>query len=184
LIEMIVGMVIMSIVMTVFTGAMILLFGSSNRTEAVARTSQQLGGAFTWLDRQVRYADYISQPTHVGDDWYVEFRRGDGTKTCYQLRVHENQLQQRSWAELAQPGDTWQPLATGVVHTESDPYPFTLAAASSASGAPSNERLTIDLATTQGSGTDGAQSGSEVTFAALNTDPTTPTAGVCNGGQS
>lgn len=185
LMDVMVGMLLMGVFMAMFAGSVVLLFGSSNHSAAVTDTSQQLSQAFMWLDRHVRYADYVSQQGQGSDgNWYVEFREADGDPgTCYQLRVDRasDQLQQRSWIGTG-PVSAWTPLAgsvtNGAAAAGSDAQPFVFARAV----APvRNAQLTVHLVSAQGAGTSGASSVSSMVFAALNTDAGTLSRGTCDG---
>ena len=102
LIELIVGMLIMTMFMAMFTSAVILMNRAENKADAVTQTSTQLNQAFLTLDKTVRYAAAISDPgtgTPSGD-WYVELRTTNtGSEVCTQYRVDvaTQQLQQRTW---------------------------------------------------------------------------------------
>ena len=77
LIELIVGMLIMTMFMAMFTSAVILMNRAENKADAVTQTSTQLNQAFLTLDKTVRYAAAISDPgvgTPSGD-WYVSCAR-------------------------------------------------------------------------------------------------------------
>jgi Tfp pilus assembly protein FimT len=175
--EMVVGMAIMAIFMGMFTGAMLLMSSTVNKVEAVTTSSGQLNNAFLRLDRSVRYATAISQPTRSGasNDWNVEFSATNGTTktTCTQLRIHAKQLQQRTWA-LAADGTTysnlsaWVPLASNItngnVAVGAPNPPFALV--QSAAGT-NYQRLTITLVASSGTSTPGT-SNSSVTFTAVN----------------
>lgn len=184
--DVLVGMVVMGVFLAMFTGSVVLLFGSSNRSQAVANTSQQLSQAYLWLDRHVRYADYVATPGQDATDgnWYVELREADGDPgTCYQLRVDHSsgQLQQRSWTGSG-PASGWTPLASGVTNgaaaAGSATQPFVFDAAK---GALRNAQLTVNLVTAQGSGANGASSSSSMAFTALNTNVNTLPHGTCDG---
>lgn len=189
-------MTAMGIFMVIFMGSVVAMFGSSNRSQAVAHTSQQLNDAFLWLDQQVRAADYVSSPGQGSDgDWYVEFHRSDpGTQAsvCYQLRVDQSseQLQQRSQTGTGT-ATAWQPLATGVTNggdTADPPFARVLAgqAATTAPGGATPAvlpaaQLHVDLITAQGQGSTGASSEASVNLVALNADSTDNPDGYCAG---
>lgn len=185
LIETAVGMVVMSIFLALFTGSVVAMFGSSNHSQAVAHTAQQIDNAFTKLDRQVRYASYVGEPGQDPNDagnWYVEFQDSNTTPaTCYQLRVDQTSqaLQQRSWSGSGTPGP-WQQFATGVLNGAGTgaAAPFAVTAAT---GTVTSAQLTVHLVTGEGSGSDGSQSQSSMTFTALNSTVTSPIRGVCSG---
>jgi prepilin-type N-terminal cleavage/methylation domain-containing protein len=185
LIETAVGMVVMSVFLALFTGSVVAMFRSSNHSQAVAHSAQQISNAFTRLDRQVRYASYVGEPGQDatdGGNWYVEFEDSNTTPaTCYQLRIDQSSqtLQQRSWSGSGTPSG-WQQLATGVLNGggtgANAPFAVTAAGATVTSA-----QLTVHLVTGEGTGSDSAQSQSTMTFTALNSTVTTPIRGICAG---
>src|SRR5579875_3477479 len=104
MLEMVVGMTVLAIFMSIFTGSMLLMTNTANTVEATTISAGQVNNAFLRLDRTVRYASAISPivpPTGSGD-WHVEFvsetLSGAATvDTCTQLRIDHGQLQQRTW---------------------------------------------------------------------------------------
>ncbi len=186
LIEVMTAVAVMGVFLGIFTTSLVMMFRSSNHTQAVARTSQEINDAFTWLDRQVRYASYVGpagQDFADGGNWYVEFENTNTSPaTCYQLRVDQGaeQLQVRSWPTGGSPS-SWLPLASGVTNGGSSgaDKPFSV---TNASGTVASAALTVDLVTREGgSGPDGATSQDNTTFTALNTNVTTPIGGLCTG---
>ena len=185
LIETVTGMFVMGVFMAIFSAAMITIYGSSNRSEAVAQTQQQLDTAFTRLDGELRYASYISTPGQDAQDgdWYVEFQNAAVVPSvCTQLRIDKTaqQLQQRTWTGTG-PAGAWQPLAVDVVNGAAAPganQPFTLTAASSLVQL---TQLTVNLLAAQGGGSDQRSSQSTVTFTALNTSTKAPKTIPCTG---
>jgi hypothetical protein len=89
--------------------------------------------AFETLDREVRYASTINQPSSspsADDDWYVEFESTyTGTGICTQLRyqIANGELDQRTWQDngaTASNVSGWETLATGLLSgTESQSIP-------------------------------------------------------------
>jgi len=185
LIETVVGMVVMSVFLALFTGSVVAMFGSSNHSQAVAHSAQEISNAFTKLDRQVRYASYVGEPgqdPNDGGNWYVEFQNTNtNPATCYQLRVDQGSetLQQRSWSGSGTPSG-WQQLATGVLNGGGSGVdaPFVVTAAT---GTVTSAELTVHLVTGEGTGSNAAQSQSSMTFTALNSTVTTPIRGICAG---
>jgi prepilin-type N-terminal cleavage/methylation domain-containing protein len=185
MIETAVGMVVMSVFLALFTGSVVAMFGSSNHSQAVAHSAQEISSAFTKLDRQVRYASYVGEPgqdANDGGNWYVEFEDSNTTPaTCYQLRIDQGSqtLQQRSWSGSGTPS-AWQQLATGVLDGGGTGAnaPFAVTAAG---GTVTSAQLTVRLVTGEGSGPNAAQSQSSMTFTALNSTVTTPIRGTCAG---
>jgi Tfp pilus assembly protein PilV len=182
LIEMLVGMVVMSIGLAIFTTATVQIYQALRYSERVTQVHDQLSTAFRKVEKEVRYALEINTPgsavTKGVDYWYVEYVTSGSTDKCIQLRVPRiqagitvatSQLQTRSWLLGATPAgfsavaSYIQPPATN---------PFTQPAATqlrmllTASGDPS--------VTT---GANVAQT--DVVFTALNSTGTTTEAAQC-----
>lgn len=178
LIELVVVMVVMAIFMAIFGKVMVLIFDTSSREQASARTAQDLEDAFAGLERQVRYVSYISTPAqdvHDGN-WYVEMQ--DTTQTpalCTQLRLNvaTAQLQSRSWQDGTVTPGGWTLIADKV--SGSQPFVRT-----GATGAVRAAQLTVQLLASRSSGQGTARSQLSVTLAALNTT-TAPVGGHCSG---
>lgn len=176
LIELVVGMSIMTIFMAMFTGALFLMTSDTNKTEAMVTAEQQSNQAYLWLDRNIRYASAVTAPgKSATNNWYVEFSvpGTNGTSTCYQLRVNTaaQQLQQRSWAVSSTgtggTATTWLPLSNSVSNggaaVGAANVPFSLVTAATSQ----NQQIRIQIATSQvGAAT--ASSALDVTFTALN----------------
>jgi type II secretory pathway pseudopilin PulG len=197
MLEMVVGMTLMMIFLSIFTTAIISMFDSTNKSQAVNNGSAQLNIAFGRLDRTIRYASFVSQQSVGGDgNWYVTFQTTNtGTPVCTQLRIDKTaqRLQQRTWNVSGTAPNTtasgltgWTQLASGITNggaaVGSPDQPFTLTPAGSAV---TSESLNLHLLALDGSGRTATTSLSTVTFVAINTnlktpDPTDPTTHVCN----
>ena len=71
LIELTVGMLLMSIFLAMFTGAIVMMNSSMNKAQAVNLSASQLNVAFANLDNMVRYAAFVTTPkvsTSSGED--------------------------------------------------------------------------------------------------------------------
>ena len=65
---------IMSVVMVIFTTAILQVYRSVNAsTESLSTAQSQLQIAFQRFDRELRYASWIAEPGKVGTTWYVEY---------------------------------------------------------------------------------------------------------------
>lgn len=182
LIELVVGMMLMSIFLAMFTGAVVAMNRAENKTEAVSLTSSQLNQAFLTLDKSVRYASAISQPgTGSSGDWYVELRTTNaGSELCTQLRIDSQQLQRRTWAPGSSPS-VWLPLTSyltnGAAPANGAPVPFVLKPV-----APSDtnvQQLTFNLVTVSGGGSTQTTSNSSFTFTAADSTIPAPPGPVC-----
>jgi hypothetical protein len=131
--ELMVGMVLMSIFLVMFTGAILMMKNAMNNSVAVNLTSSQLNSAFLKLDNireisgqgpsdaplAIRYATAISTPSNEGGGgWHVEYlTTTSGKQVCAQLWVDtvSQQLKRRSWP-VAPPTKVtdWLPISSGI----------------------------------------------------------------------
>lgn len=188
LLEVIVGMVLMGIFMSIFVTALVSMTNAQSKSRSVAQTSQNIGQGFVRLDKTVRYATAISAPGtgSPSGDWYVEYTTPTaGAQTCTQLRVDiaTKQLQQRSWQVVnsAAAGLTgWTPLASeitnGAAAAGSADQPFVRPAP----GATADyQQLTMTLASVAGPANGATKSGTSFTFTAINSSLPAPTTAFC-----
>jgi prepilin-type N-terminal cleavage/methylation domain-containing protein len=189
LVEVMVGMVIMSVVMAMFMSSMIQMFRTANKTEAVSAAQSQIGIAFQRLDKEIRYAEGISVPMSDSTGWYVEYvTTTTGTAICTQLWLDaaSGQLKQRNWVHGASYASiTGVPLASRVSanptpFTTSNPAPFTVSDPDSTFGF---QRLRVALTATSGSDKAESRKDVDVTFTAINTSLDTSSATVCTEGR-
>jgi Na+-transporting methylmalonyl-CoA/oxaloacetate decarboxylase gamma subunit len=182
--EMVAGMALMGIFLSLFAGAVALMSQGSSRAATLTETSSQLNNAFIRLDRSIRYAAAISNPTalaNAANNYYAEWETtntGQAVCTQVQLNTGTGALRQRTWV-VADDGSigsltAFNTLATDI-HVSSSP--FVLAA----SGPLGYEQLTVTLSSSIGSST--MVSASSLTFTSVNskdasaragTDPTQP----------
>ena len=184
LMELVIGMAVMAIFMSIFTGAVVSMGQTINKVEAVTISSTQINQAFLRLDKLVRYAAAITNASTMSTststtpdtsgDWYVELDTTTATsETCTQLRVDSKQLQQRTWTVTGSTFSTpsnFSAMASGITNggaaSGSSDQPF--APPPVAAGASTNfQRLSITLVATSGS-TSSSTTRSSVSFTALN----------------
>lgn len=183
LMELMVGMVIMTIFMSMFTGAVVMMYSSTSKTQAIADTASQLSFAFNRLDKSVRYASAITAPgpgVDNANDMYVEWLSTfTGTSVCTQLRlnVSAGQLQERTWtvatdgSGTASNPTTWLPMASNVQPGgSSDPEPLSWVANPNV---PYQQLRIYLIARTVGQ-SGPTQSVSDVTFTAFNSSVYSP----------
>lgn len=189
LMEVMVTMGIMSVVMAVFTGAILQMYQATVRTETSAAAAAEIRQAFQQLDKELRYASWFAPtPGKVGTSWYEEFADADGG--CGQLRVDigatvgAGVLQMLRWTAGSPPaaGQRGQTLASRLVV---DPVvsPFLMqAAGTTAAGAgyaTDYQRLQVRLTARVNRVTTPLDS----TFTAINTSRVSPTTNVCSEGR-
>lgn len=182
LLEVIVGMLISLIFLGIFTGAIVLVYQSSNRANALTVSASQTDAAFARLDRTIRYSAAISTPGSDSLGWYVEYltatNAAGGTATCTQLWVNTSaqQLQARTWPQGSTAATPWIAWASGITNGNaaagSAKQPFVLVVNGTNVG---YEQLTVNLAATAGSPALLAQTNG--TFIALDSAPAVKTAG-------
>lgn len=173
LVDLVVSMGIMSIVMAVFTTAVVRMYRSANVADARANAQTQIGLALQRLDKEVRYASGIGQPYLAGGGQRIEFLIiGTAKAECVQLQVSGGQLRQRMWTYQSPPvrptPTPWTTLASGLT----SPEPFTFVAVSDDVG---YQRLRVRLTAVSGGGSTQATRTSDITFTALNTTRETAT---------
>jgi prepilin-type N-terminal cleavage/methylation domain-containing protein len=187
LVELLVALAVMSVVMTMFTTAVLQIHRSTRAIESAAAVQSQMEVVFDRLDGELRYASAISVETAADGDPVARYRaENTGVPVCTELRLHradrvaDQQLQRRTWEEGAGATDPtpWTPLASGVDGAQ----PFTLVPADATY---QWHRLTIDVTVTSGGGDGSAGSKRfRVGFTALNTSAGTSGADVCAAGTS
>lgn len=186
LMELMVGMTIMTIFMAMFTGAVVMMYNSTSKTEAIGDTASQLSMVFSRLDKSVRYASAITFPNAVSADgnWYVKWQglASDGTQQCTELQfdTSDHQLKQRTWLITSNPPPSFTPIASNVyvaadASTNPDHWPFRQVTAVGL-----NYQLLGVYLVAETSGRAGPTTSiSDVTFTAFNASLTAPTAGQC-----
>lgn len=197
--EVMVTLAVLSVVMAVFTAAILQVYRTTARTESVSIVQGQLQTAFQRFDRQLRYASWIGQPGQVGTAWYVEWAGYDGSQ-CYQLRLETAPASAQSGADngggvlqmlnwpLATPPAADAPAQTlsADLVTPDSAGPFERQTPFSSAGTdpltqftPDFQRLRVRLTGRRGDST--AQV--DTTFTALNTSRNTPATNDCSKGR-
>jgi prepilin-type N-terminal cleavage/methylation domain-containing protein len=175
LIEVVVGMSIMSIVMAVFTVGILQTYRSVNKSTSLSTAQSQINIAFLRLDKEIRYATSISQSGQSGGDWYVEYLIKDrtGTATCTELRLDSaGQLTRRTWPDgsTPRPWKDWPPLVSdiGTVGRDAEDAPFSFPPSDAVNDKAAFQRLRVRLEARSGAGDTATSTQTDVTFTALN----------------
>jgi hypothetical protein len=186
LIELMVGMMLMTVFMAMFTGAVVMMNNAMNKSQEVNLTASQLNVAFQNVDSIVRYAAAISTPgVGTSGDWYVELRTTyTGTQVCTQLRVGitSQQLQRRTWSvnAVASKPTNWTPISSGISNggAAGGPatQPFYLKAPLPTA---QSQQLTVNLIAQSGSGRSFTNSTASFTLTAVNSTVPPPTSPIC-----
>ncbi|GAB1689608.1 type II secretion system protein J [Krasilnikovia sp. M28-CT-15] len=206
LIEVMMSMAIMSVLMVVFTGAILQIYKSNTATDTVSAAQSQVHQAFQRFDKELRYASWIATPGQVGTNkWAVEFAGADSTK-CEQLVLDTTALPATGnngrgvlklvrWTLGTPPTSTTprQTLASNIVDQGNPFLPENPAGMASASPSPSPspsasagtfvtsfQRLGINLKIQVAN----ASTTVNTTFTALNTSPNTSTTNGCSEGRA
>lgn len=191
LMELIVGMSIMSIFMGMFTGAVIMMNRVQNKTVSLADTASQLNQGYLTLDKAVRYAAAISTPgtsTVAGGtgDWYVELRTTHtGAEVCTQFRadIVSQTVQKRAWSPANLPAvppeftAVTSSIINGAAAIGAADQPFVLV-----EPRPDNapfQQLTINLVSKSGTDPTDTTSESSFTFTAVNSSIPATTSPIC-----
>lgn len=187
LLELLVGMGIMSIFLSIFAASISLMTTSANKTQGTNDSSTQTNLGFLWLDKNIRYASAISPPgksTGTGD-WYVEWRSTyTGTEQCTQVRVDiaSQQLQRRTWDKtVADPTkvkfvQVASSITNGAAASGSGTEPF-IAVTPTASE--NYQQLTVNLSSDAGPANSRTSTSSTFTFTAINSSLPPPATAVC-----
>lgn len=184
LMEVVVGMALMGIFLSIFTTAVFQMSRTINKVDAVTTSADQANQAFLRLDKLVRYASAISTAGRSSSgSWYVEMdNTANGPDVCTQLRIDSasGQLQQRTWTVTTigtTAASSWSMLAYGItngaVAVGNADQPFTVPAGAAAASSP-YQQLTVTLVVKSGSATS-ATTRSKVTFTAINSTASSTT---------
>jgi prepilin-type N-terminal cleavage/methylation domain-containing protein len=196
LLEVMVGMAIMSVFMVMFTTGVIQIYRTTNRIESTSIAQTQINQAIARLDKEIRYAAAISTPGCAEDIpspcaaghryRYVEYlTTNTGVATCAQLRMDltAGTLKRRTWPQDTEPlgaslpsWDSLPPLVSDVTATE----PF--AAAPPEPGV-NFQRLRLRLSSTWGTGETATTKQTDITFTALNSTASSESTTVCTEGR-
>ncbi|MFG1608720.1 prepilin-type N-terminal cleavage/methylation domain-containing protein [Actinoplanes sp. NPDC049265] len=199
MVEIMVSLSVMSVVLVVFTSAILQAYKTSAKAESISIIQAQLQNAFQRVDRELRYASWISPPGQFGTAWYVEYAGYDGS-TCGQLRLEtapastandstdeaHGVMQWLTWPKASPPaaGTPGQTIASNLV-TPDSAGPFERQAAGVATGSsgtdftPDFQRLRIRVSAQRGDSTASV----DTTFTALNTSRDTPPTNDCSKGR-
>jgi len=185
LIELIVSMTIMSVVMTMFTTAVLQMYQAANKTESLSTAQSELNTVFLRMDRIVRYASGISDVTQSGTTYYIGLLTVEADRPlCNAFRLvggPEPKFQIVTWDEqkIGDPAYTrpaWTTLANNVI-APANGKPFTVVEADAVENF---DRLQLDLVALVGTNTDRTRTNTSVRFTALNTSLATSTPTVCD----
>jgi Tfp pilus assembly protein PilV len=196
LIELLVGMLIMTVCGGIFLGAAVTLSRVTAKTQSVTASASQTNLAYLSVDRIVRYASAVSPPGKSGTGrWYVELRdTTSGSEVCTQLRIDNStkQLQRRTWSTADMTTLTpFRQISTGFTNTAADdsdesddpfvlvPNPLKPPATPPSTASANHPRLIVTLTAAAGSSDTSSTSKSSFTLTALNSTLPAPTGPIC-----
>lgn len=188
LVELLVGMMVMAVFMTIFTGAVVAMARTTAKVEAVTTSAAQVDNAFLELDTLIRYAGAVTTAGRASNGtWYVELSRIDsetGAEVCTQLRTDvsgsQPRLQQRTWTAVSPTSWTslsgWTAVASSLVNAtaavDSADQPFVNSRPSSAPTR--QQQLTVTIVAGSPEATSSSTTRASVTFTALNSSTSDP----------
>jgi prepilin-type N-terminal cleavage/methylation domain-containing protein len=187
--EVLVGLGVLSVVMSIATGGILQVFRAIARADAESITQSQVQLAFATLDKEVRYASWVRPPADIGRYVYVEFL-GAVAQTrvsrCHRVVIDRvaGTLRLQSWRPDLAP-TAGRIVAEQLVTSAGLPVPFTLIEPDTQNDqvTSTHHRLRIRVTIRFGSGSDQRTVSSDVTFTALNTKSTSAVGPECTGGR-
>jgi prepilin-type N-terminal cleavage/methylation domain-containing protein len=204
LMELLIAMGLFAVVMTLVSGAMIVMYHDVGKQQGQSNDLDGLRKATDLLDFQVRYANAISQPGvgATGTATYVEWQTGNGgqPQTCTQWRLDSSTslLQYRTWPVSLSTAPVPTAWVTELVGAQAIPGTAIFATSALAPGAtvsPTPTATTTASATPSSSSTGHADlviafadkhgnpstvTQTYLTLAAQNTSGTATSSAVCN----
>ncbi|WP_250029561.1 PulJ/GspJ family protein [Paractinoplanes maris] len=94
LIELLVGMGLMAVVLVIVLSGLVEVYSNVNRADTLGVARDQLSNSFRRLDKELRYASWLSVPGQVSGAWYMEYATAGG---CRQLVLKNGVLTETSW---------------------------------------------------------------------------------------
>jgi type II secretory pathway pseudopilin PulG len=189
LIDIIVATSIMAVIMVIVTGGIIEVYSDVNKADSTSSARDQIGNSFRRLDRELRYATWVSPPGQVNGAWYLEFATNTN---CQQLVFQNGTLTKLTWVLPSTTPGTPQTIASDLAQTGSTP-PFTVylpgnrpyaSASPGTSGMGANYELEHSQVRLRFSGHVGnVDLPLDVLFTAQNTNRNTPAANDCSKGR-
>ncbi|GAA1604733.1 prepilin-type N-terminal cleavage/methylation domain-containing protein [Actinoplanes couchii] len=117
LIEVMMTATIMTFVLAIALTGIVQFYSDTNRTQQTSEARDQLDISFRRLDRELRYATWVSVPGKVGTRWYTEYALPDdtaGKSPCRQIILNNGQLILATWDLPATAPTSQTVLATDV----------------------------------------------------------------------
>lgn len=129
LVELLIGMLMLSIVMAICVSVFMVMNRTVSTTDARTQDTDQARLAVQQIDRQIRSGNVFYDPGDEAAPGFVlrVYTQANGDQKCVLWRVTNGTLETRSWepSDLAN-ATTWRRISGGIVNTAAAP-PFTLA---------------------------------------------------------
>lgn len=122
LIDLIVATSLMAVIMVIVTGAISEVYSDVNRTNGLSVARDQIGNSFRRLDKELRYATWVSTPGQVNGAWYLEYATNGN---CQQLVFRNGVLTRAVWTLPGTTPGTATTIATDLAPTGAT-APFTV----------------------------------------------------------
>ena len=190
LLEVLISMGIMSFVLAVVIAALTQIYSATTRVDTTTSDRDQLTTAFRRLDKEIRYAQWISSEGQVGTRWYIEYAMPGNS--CRELKYDSGIVTLYSWTlPSSTPGNPqvlgsnltltsgYRPFQLVSAHT----YPYATAAPGTAGVGPSfypdHAMLRVRVNAVSGRTTVPF----DALFTAENTSDNTPPINLCSAGR-
>lgn len=135
LVDLLVGMSVMSVLMVVILSAIADTYSNVTRTENTSFAREQVGNSFRRLDKELRYATWISAAEKDGTNWYLPYAspaakdpvtNKTSTDFCRQLKFSDGVLSLMRWDSVTGTQDTSTQIATDLSLNAAGAAPFTV----------------------------------------------------------
>lgn len=188
LVELLVAMMLFTVVLAIVTSGMLVMQRGLRKAQGQSDNLDASRTVIQLLDRQVRYANTITQPGPgaTPTTTYIEWQTGDTNQpqTCTQWRFDSvaGTLGYRTWPVASPTPTAWTEKAFGVVAVSGTPVFATTALAvgqTAPDNGPSHAGVTVVFAVRHGADRS-TTSKSQVTLTAINTNGIGTGSTVCN----
>lgn len=135
IVELVIAMLIFSVVLAAYFGALISMVNTTSRAKSSVDASDAMRAAYNAMERQARFATSINRPVQgVSGAWYVEFEStmlpNNMPSMCYQWRLDPatKVMSYRTWSEDGVTVTAWHGVAWKVESIGGgSPFSFTAA---------------------------------------------------------
>ncbi|WP_433382151.1 hypothetical protein ACQPZX_18405 [Actinoplanes sp. CA-142083] len=121
LLEVVVATGFMLMVLVMVAGGLSLIYSNFNRVDELGTARDQIGNSFRRLDKELRYATWVSKEGQVGNAWYLEYAT---TTDCRQLVFNNGVLTRAIWTLPGTTPGAPTTIATNLTLTDAGIPPF------------------------------------------------------------